>query len=127
MIGHGKWQASDHDIGECLARNVDSLPKTVCAEEHGVDVILKLLEHRRPRCASALDNAAQAEFFEKRFHHLRYLKHQLEIGEENKGLAVSHLDKMFDPMNEGIAITGLAWVGHLRHDKNLHLLLVIER
>ena len=52
--------------------------------------------------------------------------HELEVGEQDEGLAVGELDEMLDPVDERVAIAFGARVGHLADDVELHLALVIE-
>ncbi len=73
-----------------------------------------------------MHEALDAQFVEKRLHLLAHFEHELEIGEEDEGLAVGHADEMFDPMDEAGLVAGVARVGHFAGDEDLHLPLVIE-
>ena len=126
MVGHREGQPGDDDIGERFARDIDPLPETVGAEEHRIDVGLEFLQHQRARCAGPLHETHNAQLVKELLHALANVLHQFEIREEHEGLPVGHLHEMLDPANQSIAITGVARVGHLVHDKDFHLALVIE-
>ncbi len=126
MVRHGKRQTRDDDVGQGFARHIDALPETVGSEEHGIHVRLEFLEHQRARRAGALDETFQPQLVEERLHQLAHVAHQFKVGEQHEGFAVGHFHEVFDPMNERVAIAGVARVGHFVGDEQFHLSLVIE-
>ena len=62
----------------------------------------------------------------KRLHQLGDLLHQLEVRKQDEGFAVRQLHEMLDPVDQRVAITLGARVGHFTDHEQLHLPLVIE-
>ncbi len=87
MIGHGKRQAGDDQVGQRVTGDIDPLPETVGAEQHARDIFLERGQQPRPRLALALDQQPEvmlvAEWFQLFCHPL----HQAVAGEQYQGAA----------------------------------------
>ena len=128
MVRHGERQPRDDDVGQRLARHIHALPETVRAEQHRVHVVLEFFQHRRARRAGALHETCDAQLVEKRLHRARATSCiSLKLVNSTNALPCVIVDEMLDPMNQRVAITGLARVGHFFGDEQFHLPLVIER
>src|ERR1035441_4923602 len=127
MVGHSERQTGDNHVGQGLPRHIDALPEAVGAEQHGVHVVLELLQHQGPGSACALHETRDADLVEEWLHQLGDFLHQLEVGEEHEGFAVRQLHEVLDPVGQSVAIALGARVGHLADHVELHLPRVIER
>src|ERR1019366_6146048 len=106
--------------------HINTLPKAVSPKEHGVHVVLELFEHEGAGCAGALDKTGDADLVEEWLHQLPDFLHQLEVGEEDKSLAVGQLDEVLDPVDQRVTIAFGTWIGHFADHVKFHLSVVIE-
>ena len=126
MVRHGEGQPRDDHVRQRLARHIHALPKTVGAEEHGVQIVLEFFEHEGAWRAGALHETSDAHFVEERLHPFAHFLHQPGVGEQHESRAVSDFHEVLDPIHERVAKAVLARVGHLADHEELHLPLIIE-
>ena len=129
MAGNAERQADDDHVGQGLARDVDSLPEAIGAEDHAVEVGLEGLDHFRPRQTVALGEEGDVPLGQPGSEGTgRGIEH-LVRGEEHERLALGafqvvgdRLDR--DPLEVLRLVRG---IGKVPGQVDGHLVGIIER
>ncbi len=127
MIRHGKRQARDDDVGERLPGDIDAAPETVGAEEDVAPLFLELLHEPVPRDALPLDEKVPPLALEELLHPRGKRLHRPVGGEKDESAPLAHLHVLADPFGERLFVAGVARVGHLAGNVELHLPGVVKR
>src|SRR4051812_42983908 len=126
MIWNRERQPRDNHIRKRFTGNIDSHPETVRAKQHAPRGGLELFQQPTSRGPGALHEQIHFLFREKRFQARGDLLHPAITRKEHKRASLGLADKMRDPFGQRLFVAVASRIGHLLHDKNLHLLRELE-